>query len=140
MESLSLSFGLQALRLFQAYAGPLKGIGPTLSSPLSHKVTSLGRTNVSATRIKKKKLRDHLSLSFLEKYIFGTSLIPVDPSSIFGRTIRRLSYYRLAQIPLGLTLYCAGRKPQKFFRLSYSLLHVLCAHIIWFLSHIIYGT
>ena len=63
-DSLSHSFGLQPLRLFQAYPGPLGGKGALLEFPLSHKVTTLGRTNFSATRIKKKKLRDHLSLPF----------------------------------------------------------------------------
>ena len=59
-ESLSLSFGLQALRLFQAYSGPLGGKGALLEFPLSHKVTTLGRTNFSAIQIKQKeKHREH---------------------------------------------------------------------------------
>ena len=55
--------------------GPLGGKGALFEFPLSHKVTTLGKINLSMWIKQKKNHREPLSLSFLEKYIFGTSLL-----------------------------------------------------------------
>ena len=67
----SLSFGLQVQRLFQAYSGPLGGIGALLEFPFESQGDILGRTNASATRIKQKKNHwEPLSLTFsINKYL-----------------------------------------------------------------------
>ena len=82
-ETLSLSFGLQVQRFFQASSGPLGGTEALLESTFEAQGDILGRTNVSAILINLKKHREYLSpSSFREINIWNFSLKPVDLSPI----------------------------------------------------------
>ena len=63
-ETLSLLWATSLEALSRPLQDLLGAQWPSLSPPLSHKVTLLGRINASGIRIKQKKLREHLSLPF----------------------------------------------------------------------------
>ena len=79
----SLSFGLQVQRLFQAYSGPLGGIGALLEFPFESQGDILGRTIVSRSGSTRRNIENIcLTLLWRNKNMELFSL-PVDLSPIW---------------------------------------------------------
>ena len=90
-ESLSLSFGLQALRLFQAYSGPLGGIGPYLSSLWVTRWQPLEEPTSQWRGLSRRRSCAIVCLSHLRENKYLELLFYLFILSIFGRTIGRLA-------------------------------------------------
>ena len=86
-ETLSLSFGLQVQRFFQASSGPLGGTEALLESTFEAQGDFPWKSHRLAIRINQKN-REYLSHpSFGEINIWNFSLLPVDLSPIFERQL-----------------------------------------------------